>query len=282
MTGTAIILLGSVTFLLLLLFGQWYWRKKYRQSLFSLDSSGKRGPWWYQNRYTPNLPLANPHSGIPVQPKIFATEHLRTPVAESAHTLDKAFPYKRRAKFFSPTEQALLQALGKVLQPYPYRVLSKIYLTEILDLATELPPAEQRVALERLRRKRLDFVVCHIDTAEIVGVITLDEVSEHERLDSQLQERFVDLALSAVGIPSIHIAARLDYPVSALQQTLQTSLKLSLSTAKISATIGTCPKCGQPLRRVKITKGKFAGRQLRACSDYPRCKTLLPETSSHI
>ncbi|OQW95658.1 MAG: hypothetical protein BWK79_01720 [Beggiatoa sp. IS2] len=275
-------LIGSAIVLLLLSLGYWQWRKKYHQSIMNLGSPSKRqGSWWYKNRYTPSLPLASPYSGKLVQPKIFATEHLRDTSTNSTHALDEAFPYQRREKFFSPTELTLLQALEKVFQPYPYRVFSKVCLTELLDPSTELSSDERRIALERLRRERLDFVICHIGTGAIVGIITLDEESKREQLDLQLHERFVDIALLAVGIPSIHITAKPDYQTTVLRQTLQESLKLPLlvSVAKISTIIGTCPKCGQPLKRVKVTKGKLAGRQLRVCSHYPRCKTLLPENS---
>jgi hypothetical protein len=280
MSGVEIGLVSSAIFLLLL-FGYWQWRKKYRQSIMNLNSSfQKQGSWWYRSRYTSTLPPACPHSGKRVQPKVFATEHPIT--SGSSQTLDEAFPYKRREKFFSATEHALLRTLEQLLRPYPYRIFSKVSLTEILDLSTEkLSVHEQQAALERLRRKHLDFVICHHESAAIIGVILLDEESEQNPLGTHLHQRFVDIALSAAGIPTIHVPAK-DSSILTLQQTLQESLQLPplVSTAQIANTIGICPKCGKPLKRVKVTKGKLAGKQLRACSNYPHCKTLLPEQSN--
>ena len=36
-----------------------------------------------------------------------------------------------------------------------------------------------------------------------------------------------------------------------------------------------CPKCGAPMRRLKVRKGPRAGKEMYGCSNYPQCSGVI-------
>jgi hypothetical protein len=176
----------------------------------------------------------------------------------------------------------LLTALEQALSQQPYKILGKVRLAEVLTIVPGLKPQEQRLAAERINQKHLDFVIYHAHTSAILGVVLLDK-PDQDKLDVQMHKKFIAAALAAAQIPILHIpTTKKGYHVEVLRQLLNRALCMRLPkptplpTTKALTTKALCPTCGAGLKKVKINKGQYTGRQVWVCTHYPQCKTVFP------
>lgn len=240
----------------------------------------KQSAWWYKNRYSPDLPDVHLYGGS--HKTNIVTNEYPSPSDQqvnTSHRSDTPFPYRSRQTLFSTAEQSLFKALKQTLYLQPYHVFAKVRLSDVLDLLPDLTVQDKRIAIERIRQKRLDFLICQASTTKIIGVITLDdEFDEQKLLDSQIQDRFVDMALGAAKIPLLHLPPKENYPVVTLRKMFNHSFNLQLEV-DINP-LPTCPKCGAMLKKIRVKKGVHAGKLFWMCSEHPVCKTLLPISES--
>jgi hypothetical protein len=231
---------------------------------------------WQKNKFTPELPNVKRYGGgAQLEQAILATEY-PDEYELNSDLLDHHLPYTARRQLFSPTEQLLLTALEQALSQQPYKILGKVRLAEILNIIPGLKPQEQRLAAERINQKHLDFVICHAHTSAILGVVLLDK-PDQEKLDMQMHKKFIDAVLAAAQIPILHIPTKKGYPVEVLRQLLNRALCMRLpKPTPLPTTKALCPTCGAGLKKVKINKGQYMGRQVWVCTHYPQCKTVFP------
>ena len=127
-------------------------------------------------------------------------------------------------------------------------------------------------------------------------MIELDDKS-HKSAKRQERDSFLDSAMNAAGIPILHIQAQNAYSISDIQEQLQLSFEFLTNKAEPELTTPvkdsneqdkiqpipedketqeTCTDCGAPLVKRQAKKGKFAGNYFLACSNFPKCRKVVP------
>jgi len=206
-----------------------------------------------------------------------------------------AFSYQSKNSLCSPAERSFLGVLDQLLAD-KYRVLLKVRLADLIEIPKGVSKSLRQSALNRISSKHVDFVVCNKNDLSILGVIELDDQS-HKSAKRQKRDRFLDSALSAAGIPIVHIRAQNTYSVVEIQNQLQNNLLFMAAKSETNPrrsvsdsndqgktqpisddteTIEICPDCGGALVRRQAQKGKFAGQHFMACSNFPKCRKIVP------
>jgi very-short-patch-repair endonuclease len=206
-----------------------------------------------------------------------------------------AFPYQAKNSLCSPAERSFLGVLEQLIND-KYRILLKVRLADLLEIEKGVSKSLRQSAFNRISRKHVDFVVCGKEDLSILGVIELDDQS-HKIAKRQECDRFLDSAMNAAGIPILHIQAQNAYSISGIRQQIQNRFeflikkaepeslplaknsndqKIIQPTSDDSETNGTCTDCGAPLVKRKAKRGKFAGKNFLACSNFPKCRKVVP------
>ena len=177
-----------------------------------------------------------------------------------------------------------------------YRILLKVRLADLIEIEKGVSKSLRQSALNRISQKHVDFVVCGKDDLSILGVIELDDQS-HKAAKRQERDSFLDSAMNAAGIPILHIQAQNAYSISDIRQQIQNRFEFLINkaepeslppvknsndqkiiqpTSDDSETNGTCTDCGAPLVKRQAKNGKFAGNYFLACSNFPKCRKIVP------
>lgn len=130
----------------------------------------------------------------------------------------KVLPYESRGNLLTAAEQVFYGVLVQALDGY--RVMSKVRLSDVVDVRKGLKGPERQTAFNRIKSKHVDFVVCEPADLRIVCVIELDD-SSHEKADRQDRDSLVDDILKAAGIPISHFPVKKSYTVEEIQAKLQ-------------------------------------------------------------
>jgi len=206
-----------------------------------------------------------------------------------------AFPYLSKTSLCSPAERSFLGVLDQLLSD-KYRVLLKVRLADLIDITKGVSKSLRQSALNRISSKHADFVVCDKNNLSILGVIELDDQS-HKSAKRQKRDSFLNSALSAAGIPIVHIRAQNTYSVFEIQNQLHNNFLFMAGKSEINPrrsvsnsndqgktqpisedteTMEICPDCGGALVKRQAKKGKFAGKHFMACSNFPKCRKIVP------
>ncbi|EIJ44037.1 topoisomerase-like C4 zinc finger-containing protein [Beggiatoa alba B18LD] len=287
----SLIALIILSFLLILVLAYAYHQRQ--QARFGVIEQPKQGAyknkkssWWYRNLYTTDLPDVAIYGESDKKqtfehPAVITSEY---PIAQQLHTghlNENSYPYQAKASLLSTTESTLFLALHQILQNQPYILLAKVHLAEVLETLADVGDIKtRRTALERLRQKRLDFVICHQQSFAVCGVVAIEEPFDANKpLSTQLHDKFVDIALETAKIPMMHVIVSETYDLTSLKQQLMDNLQLNLFTTSQPTTATpatkTCPQCGEPMKRVSPKTGQHAGKTFFMCSQYPACKTVV-------
>jgi len=132
--------------------------------------------------------------------------------------------YRRCEGLMTPAELAFYRVLLQAVEGQ-YRVFSKVRLADIIEPIPALAGSERQSALNSIKSKHVDFVLCDPVSLSIEGIVELDD-STHERNDRRQRDAFVDQALSAAGIPIFHIPAKQTYSVNAIRSALFSEVKV--------------------------------------------------------
>jgi very-short-patch-repair endonuclease len=206
-----------------------------------------------------------------------------------------AFPYQSKTSLCSLAERSFLGVLDQLLAD-KYRVFLKVRLADLIEIPKGVSKSSRQSALNRISGKPVDFVICDKNDLSILGVVELDGQS-HKSSQRWERDSFVDRALESAGIPIVHIKAQKSYSVVDIQNQLQnnflfmagkseTNPRPSPSDSKEqwkikpisddTETIELCPDCGATLVKRQAKKGKFAGEYFLACSNFPKCRKIVP------
>lgn len=129
-------------------------------------------------------------------------------------------------------ERQFLEAARQALAP-ECEVLAKVSLADVVRPSPRSPVLLREKALQRLRKERVDFVLCRPDTGKILGVIDFDssEPGHHE------DRAFFDAALDASGLPILRMEAKAQYdPLILRQQAMATFRPPDSATASSHST----------------------------------------------
>jgi len=130
-------------------------------------------------------------------------------------------PYRKKDYLLTAAERSFYEVLCSVLDGQ-LLVFTKVRLADLVYMPKGT--ANRQAHFNRIQSKHVDFVLCTRDKLSPVLVIELDDAS-HEEEARRDRDTFVDAALTAAGLPILHIPAQRSYVpaelVAAIQQKLQ-------------------------------------------------------------
>ena len=221
-------------------------------------------------------------------------------VSESAPVI---FPYRIRDDFLSPAERSFYHVLKSVVGTR-YLIAPKVGLADLFYVKSG-DSREYRVFTNKIDRKHVDFVLCDPQTLTPLAGIELDDKS-HRRADRKERDSFVESVFAAAGLSLLRVRVQHGYQFQELAAMLETVLpsgsdRFAAASApfvtadrpmpsEASPTNGlhsngeesvgisspTCPKCGSEMLLRTAKKGNNEGQQFWGCSNFPRCRTMVP------
>lgn len=214
------------------------------------------------------------------------------------------FPYHLSNPLLTNAERSfygvLCQAVGN-----NGLIFSKVRIADVLSPNKGLSRSQWQRAFNFISSKHFDFVVCNSDTTTIKYVVELDDSSHKNRTK---RDDFINNACRVSGLPLIRIKAAKGYAVEAIKN--QINLRLSPQkeetseikskftnenpnqtepdrntkfappetpeTMENNIEIKVCLKCGSQMVLRKAKSGKNAGEQFWGCSNFPKCRSVVP------
>jgi very-short-patch-repair endonuclease len=207
----------------------------------------------------------------------------------------KESPYQKEPCLFTPAERLFLGVLEQALGN-EFRIMGKVRLADVLKVKPGLDGKARQTAFNRIQSKHLDFVACDPNDFSIQFAVELDDKS-HDRQDRKDRDAFLDEAMEEAGLPIIRFAVKRTYSVQEIHDTIASRLNqgetggieviedtvpspinaaVPVADVKQTATAPQCPACGGDMLRRKASKGANAGNEFWGCSNYPKCKKILP------
>lgn len=189
-------------------------------------------------------------------------------------------PYRIRDDFLSPAERSFFAALVTAVGERAI-VCPKVSLGDVL-FATDRK--QYRRFANRINQQHVDFLLCSQENAKPLVAVELDD-SSHERESAKQRDRFKDAACRAAGLPLVRIPARRTYDPQELMDVLLPYLQSASphpAVPLVSLAEGgqpTCPRCGVPMVVRTATKGAQTGQQFYGCSNFPKCREVIPIVS---
>jgi predicted RNA-binding Zn-ribbon protein involved in translation (DUF1610 family)/very-short-patch-repair endonuclease len=195
-----------------------------------------------------------------------------------------SLPFKLRDDFLSNAEISFCQVLRAVVAERAL-VCPKVNLGDLFFVATG-DHRKNRALTNRVDRKHIDFLLCEPKTMRPVVGIELDDKS-HDRLDRQVRDQLVEKVFNAAGLPLVRFAVKSGYAPSEVEAhiiaflgepsaTSATPVKLPEATTRSTDSNPSCPKCGSKMILRTAKSGANVGGQFWGCSNFPRCRSLLP------
>ena len=142
-------------------------------------------------------------------------------IAGSKPTAATALPYRKKDYLLTAAERSFYEVLCSVLDGQ-LLVFPKVRLADLVWMPKGT--ANRQTHFNRIQSKHVDFVLCTRDKISPVLVIELDDAS-HEEESRRHRDTFVDAALSAAGLPILHIPAKSAYVPAELAAAVQQKLQ---------------------------------------------------------
>ena len=203
----------------------------------------------------------------------------------------KNYPYQKQPTLFSPAERSFLGVLDQAIGDQ-FRIMGKVRLVDVIKVRPRLDASARQIAFNKIQSKHLDFVACDPADLSIQFAVELHDKS-HGHKKRQERDAFIDAAMNAAGVPIIHFPARKSYSIQDVRD------KISAHFGEPEAAVGAdvngtvtpeadtlpsqsdgdaplCTKCGGDMVLRKASKGKNAGNEFWGCSNYPKCRTIVP------
>ena len=184
--------------------------------------------WRTPVSFDPTLPDVPAYSvqSQTFRPSIFASE-FPVPLQTPSHSLEEnALPYVLKEQLLDEAEQNLFRALEKILSK-DYRLFTKVRLASILDTHPDLETRYRQTKRERLRQKQVDFVLCERKNFRVIGVIALDKDID-QNFETQVHDKFVEMALDTARIPVLHLPIKRVYPLNTLRKLIDQTFGIKL------------------------------------------------------
>lgn len=178
--------------------------------------------------------------------------------------------YRQRADFLTPAEAAFFAVLREAVGA-DWHIMSKVRLADLVHAPTG---REWQSAWNKISQKHVDFVLCDPATVRPLVVLELDDRS-HRRPERIERDAFVDRVFADAALPILHVPLRRNYDLRALRGQIERALSLAVPTASTGDT-RQCERCGAAMRRRVARKGEHAGAVFWGCTNYPRCRHIVP------
>jgi hypothetical protein len=132
-----------------------------------------------------------------------------------------ALPYRKRDYLLTAAERSFYEVLCGVING-ELLVFAKLRLADLVWMPKGT--ANRQAHFNRIQSKHVDFLLCDREKLSPVLVIELDDAS-HEEDGRRDRDAFVDAALSAAGLPVLHIPSKRAYVPADLAAMIQQKLR---------------------------------------------------------
>jgi len=211
--------------------------------------------------------------------------HRGTALADRAA---EPMPYHVRDDFLSDAEASFLLVLRGMMGER-FLVFPKVGLSDVFFVSR---PDQNAGARNRIASKHLDLLICDSGSLDPMFGIELDD-SSHQNSNRLARDAFVDEVFDTAGLPLVRVPVKRDYDTrelgilfrDAMSQTKGHQAPGSDSARHIQHAVADpgsvtsaplCPKCGIPMVVRRAARGPRADEQFYGCTNYPRCKSMLP------
>jgi len=192
----------------------------------------------------------------------------------------RILPYRVRDDFLSPAELSFYLVLKNIVGQH-LTICPKVRLSDIFFVSR---PNVNFSAYNSINQKHVDFLVCDPRTMRPRFGVELDD-SSHLRSYRAARDEDVDDIFEAAGLPLVHIPARMGYSHNELNELIAQALTNSKAVDQpekdnfcdpTDNEAPLCPKCGIPMVLRTAARGRNTGRQFYGCTNFPRCREVLP------
>ena len=187
-------------------------------------------------------------------------------------------PYRLRDDFLSSAEASFFQVLKSMVGDHLV-ICPKVSLAELFFVAHG---ESYQTYQNKIDRKRIDFLLCDPKNLKPLFAIELDD-SSHEHSARKERDAFVDEVFAVAQLPLVHVPAQQTYNTHELGALFQAAMQkkpVSTPIEKVEAFSMEkppfCPKCGIPMVLRTAKHGNTPGQQFYGCTNYPRCKVVIP------
>jgi very-short-patch-repair endonuclease len=129
-------------------------------------------------------------------------------------------PYERRGVLLTPAEINFLRSLHGAVRE-DWLVFSMVRLADVIKVRAKTRKAQ--TWQNRIFGKHIDFVICDYETLEVKLCIELDD-SSHRRPDRVARDKFVNVALTAAGLPLLRVRVQEKYENAILRKDIEDAL----------------------------------------------------------
>lgn len=196
-------------------------------------------------------------------------------------------PYRQRDDFLSPAERSFYLTLRASVGEWA-DVCPKVNLGDLF-YATCKNFGERQSYTNKINRKHVDFLICDKKTARPLLGIELDDKS-HNLAARQERDSFVENVFKVANLPLERISVKNAYSPNELNSRL-TTLAGMLTPLEENRTENihpdeknennqVCPKCSSEMVLRTAKSGSNQGQQFWGCTNFPKCRTILPLTKS--
>lgn len=126
-----------------------------------------------------------------------------------------SFPYAPATSLLTAGERAFARVLHEAVGE-DFRICPKVRLADVIVVRSGISHKHRNRSFAQICGKHLDFVLCDPETFEVVAVIELDDRSHREAARRE-RDAFVDQAITAAGLPILHMPAQRSYSARKLR-----------------------------------------------------------------
>lgn len=195
-------------------------------------------------------------------------------------------PYLKNQVLFSPAERSLLGVLYQAFAS-DYQIFAKVRVADVVSVKKMPCKGEWQRAFNRINAKHFDFVLCSKTDLSIIAVLELNDLS-HEDPKRRERDEFLSELCSAIALPFIPVKAECLYSVGELKTAVAEAIEKNktvlppvdpANSTELSADAPKCPNCMAPMILRTARSGVNKGQEFWGCSQYPKCRTLIPKKS---
>jgi len=191
------------------------------------------------------------------------------------------YPYIQAGPLFTSAERSFLGVLQAAVGN-DAQVFGKVRVADVIKPTKGLSRGNWQKAFNRIKAKHFDFIVCNRDDLSVICTVELND-SSHQSKKRMQRDKLLEKACEAAKLPLIQVPAKSGYVVADIRKLLAPHLSSATAESKVMRSIPEaahnarfCPKCASPLVKRTATKGKHAGNDFMACSDFPKCRHAEP------
>ncbi|MHA3774730.1 DUF2726 domain-containing protein [Verrucomicrobiota bacterium sgz303538] len=125
------------------------------------------------------------------------------------------FPYEPAKALLTAGERAFSKVLYEAVGN-DFQICHKVRVADVIVVRQGVSNKHRMRCFGRISSKHLDFVLCDPDSFEILVILELDDRS-HREASRRERDAFIDEAITAAGLPILHVPAQRSYSARKLR-----------------------------------------------------------------